>query len=40
MTRRTRLEAQGWHVLELNWDDLKDPRELVASIRMALNLHG
>ncbi len=33
MTRRSRLEAQGWRVMELNWDDLTDPSELVARIR-------
>jgi len=33
MTRRSRLEALGWRVIELNADDLKDPAELVARIR-------
>lgn len=33
MTRRSRLEAQGWYVMELNADDLRDPGELVARIR-------
>lgn len=33
MTRRSRLEAQGWFVMELNADDLKDPTELVARIQ-------
>ena len=33
MTRRSRLEAMGWKVMEINWDDLKDPDELVARIR-------
>lgn len=33
MTRRSRLEALGWRVMELNADDLKDPVELVARIR-------
>jgi hypothetical protein len=33
MTRRSKLEAAGWKVMELNWDDLKDPDELVARIR-------
>jgi very-short-patch-repair endonuclease len=33
MTRRSRLEALGWRVMELNADDLKDPEELVARIR-------
>ena len=40
MTRRSRLEAQGWFVMELNADDLKDPRELVARIRMVLSRQG
>lgn len=34
MTRRSRLEAQGWRVVELNADDLKDHGELIARIRM------
>ena len=33
MTRRSRLEAEGWRVMELNADDLKDPAELVRRIR-------
>ena len=33
MTRRSRLEAQNWRVMELNADDLKDPVELVQRIR-------
>jgi len=33
MTRRSRLEALGWKVMELNADDLKDPEELVRRIR-------
>lgn len=36
MTRRTRLEAAGWYVIELNWDDLQNPDELVARIRSVL----
>jgi hypothetical protein len=36
MTRRSRLETKGWKVMELNWDDLKDPDELVARIRSLL----
>jgi hypothetical protein len=36
MTRRAKLEAKGWKVLELNWDDLQDPDELVARIRALL----
>lgn len=37
MTRRSRLEAQGWYVMEINADDLLDPDELVARIRTALS---
>lgn len=40
MTRRSRLEAQGWYVMELNADDLDDPTELVARIHRALARHG
>ncbi len=36
MTRRTRLEAQGWYVMEVNADDLAHPVELVARIRAVL----
>jgi len=36
MTRRSKLEANGWRVMELNADDLKDPGELVARIRRLL----
>lgn len=36
MTRRAKLEAVGWKVLELNWDDLQNPDELVARIRALL----
>ena len=36
MTRRSRLEAQGWYVMEINADDLGDPVELVARIRSVL----
>jgi very-short-patch-repair endonuclease len=32
MTSRSRLEARGWRVMELNADDLKDPVELLARI--------
>jgi very-short-patch-repair endonuclease len=32
MTRRSRLEADGWTVIEINVDDLNDPAELVARI--------
>ena len=33
MSRRSKLEAQNWRVMELNADDLKDPVELVQRIR-------
>jgi hypothetical protein len=36
MTRRAKLEAAGWKVIELNADDLRDPLQLVARIRTAL----
>jgi len=36
MTRRSRLEAQGWTVMELNADDLDDPDELVGRIRLLM----
>lgn len=37
MTRRSRLESQGWRVMELNYDDLADPAELVARIHTLFN---
>jgi hypothetical protein len=37
MTRRSRLEAMGWYVMELNADDLRDPDELCARIRLVLS---
>ncbi len=40
MTRRSRLEARGWLVIELNANDLRDPDELVARIRMFLACRG
>lgn len=40
MTRRSRLEAQGWFVMEINADDLRDPAELMARIRSVLVSHG
>jgi very-short-patch-repair endonuclease len=40
MTRRSRLEAEGWRVMELNADDLKDPIELVTRIRKLARLRG
>lgn len=36
MTRRSRLEADGWTVMEVNSDDLKDAFELCARIRLFL----
>lgn len=36
MTRRARLEADGWHVLLVNANDLHDATELVARIRLLL----
>lgn len=36
MTRRSRLEADGWFVMYINADDLGDPAELVARIRTVL----
>jgi very-short-patch-repair endonuclease len=38
MTRRSKLEAQGWRVMELNADDLRDPAELVNRIRAVAQL--
>jgi very-short-patch-repair endonuclease len=36
MTRRARLEADGWFVMLVNANDLRDPDELVARIRTVL----
>lgn len=36
MTRKSRLEARGCYVIEVNADDLKDPGELVGRIRGVL----
>jgi very-short-patch-repair endonuclease len=36
MTRRSRLEADGWYVFYVNADDLHNPEELVARIRSVL----
>ena len=36
LTRKSRLEAAGWFVLEFNADDLKNPVELLARIRVVL----
>lgn len=40
MTRRARLEANGWVVMEINADDLRSPAELVRRIRHALSRRG
>ena len=40
MTRRARLEANGWVVVEINADDLKNPGELVGRIRHTLRRQG
>lgn len=37
MTRISRLEADGWVVVQVNADDLDDPAELVARIRRVLD---
>lgn len=37
MTRRGRLEADGWLVILVNADDLLDPQELVQRIRTAIS---
>jgi len=36
MTRRARLEADGWYVMEVNADDLVDASELVARVHRVL----
>lgn len=36
MTRKSRLEADGWHVIEVNARDLDNPAELIARIRRVL----
>jgi very-short-patch-repair endonuclease len=38
MSRRAKLEALGWRVMELNADDLKNPAELVDRIRALAQL--
>lgn len=38
MSRRARLEAEGWRVMELNADDLRNPDELVSRIRRLASL--
>lgn len=40
MTRRGRLEANGWIVMEINADDLRRPGELAERIRAALHRRG
>lgn len=40
MSRRRRLEADGWFVIEINADDLCNPEELVRSIRSVLIKRG
>lgn len=40
MTRRSRLEAQHWFVIEINADDLRNPDELVGRVRSVLIQHG
>ncbi|MBB5844523.1 very-short-patch-repair endonuclease [Conyzicola lurida] len=37
MTRIDRLQAAGWHVMQVNLDDLNHPEELVARIRRVLD---
>ena len=36
MTRRARLDADGWFVMLINANDLRDPGELIARIRTVL----
>ena len=36
MTRRSRLEADGWTMIEVNGDDLRGPRELVSRVGSVL----
>jgi very-short-patch-repair endonuclease len=36
MTRRARLEADGWRIMEINADDLANPVELVARVQRFL----
>lgn len=40
MTRRSRLEAAGWTVIEINADDLKDLNELIERVAISLRRHG
>jgi hypothetical protein len=36
MTRRSRLEADGWFMIEVNANDLRDAPELLQRIRRVL----
>jgi very-short-patch-repair endonuclease len=38
MSRRSRLEADGWAVIELNADDLNNPAELLARIHRIMRV--
>ncbi|MCW4385972.1 DUF559 domain-containing protein [Salinibacterium sp. SYSU T00001] len=40
MTKRERLEAEGWIVMWVNADDLRDPQELAARIRRKIWLRS
>ncbi|MHC5795031.1 endonuclease domain-containing protein [Lacisediminihabitans sp. FW035] len=40
ITHRARLEADGWFVMQVNANDLRDPDELVARIRTVLASRG
>lgn len=40
MTRRSRLEAKGWTVIEINADDLRDANELMTRIAASLRRNG
>lgn len=40
MTRRSRLEAVGWYVMEVNADDLRNPTELVERVLRVLRRRG
>ena len=40
MTRRSRLEADNWAVMFVNADDLDNPRELAARIRLVIANHS
>jgi very-short-patch-repair endonuclease len=39
MTRRSRLESDGWRVIDVNEDDLHDPAELVARVQRIIRSH-